>query len=71
MGKLVVERAHEQGHEVVVISRAGGIDLMTRAGLDDALRGVDVVIDVANGGVLPAGDFRDGKITFEQWAASR
>jgi uncharacterized protein YbjT (DUF2867 family) len=44
----VVERARERGHEVVVISRAGGVDLTTGAGLDDALRGVDVVIDVAN-----------------------
>jgi len=29
VGKLVVERAHERGHEVVVISRSGGVDLMT------------------------------------------
>jgi hypothetical protein len=26
---------------------------------------------IANGGVLPAGDFRSGKITFEQWASAR
>jgi len=26
---------------------------------------------MANGGVLPTGDFHRGKITFEQWAASR
>lgn len=48
VGKLVVQQAGERGHEVVVISRSGGVDLMTGAGLDDALRGVDVVIDVAN-----------------------
>ena len=48
VGKLVVEQARERGHEVVVISRSGGVDLVTGAGLDEALRGVDVVIDVAN-----------------------
>jgi uncharacterized protein YbjT (DUF2867 family) len=47
-GKLVVERARERGHEVVVISRSAGVDLVSGAGLGDALRGVDVVIDVAN-----------------------
>ncbi|MCO8274929.1 NAD(P)H-binding protein [Actinoplanes sp. TRM 88003] len=48
LGKLVVEKARAQGHEVVVISRSNGVDLLTGAGLDEALRGVDVVIDVAN-----------------------
>ncbi|GIH26238.1 3-beta hydroxysteroid dehydrogenase [Acrocarpospora phusangensis] len=48
VGKLVVEQARGQGHEVVVMSRSGGVDLISGAGLDDALRGVDVVIDVAN-----------------------
>ncbi|TYB62346.1 SDR family oxidoreductase [Nonomuraea sp. PA05] len=48
VGRLVVGRAREQGHEVVVMSRSAGVDLMTGAGLDEALRGADVVIDVAN-----------------------
>jgi len=48
VGRPVVERARERGHEVVVISRSAGVDLVTGAGLGDALRGVDVVIDVAN-----------------------
>ncbi len=48
VGKIVVERAREQGHEVVVISRSNGVDLITGAGLDEALRGVDAVIDVTN-----------------------
>lgn len=48
VGKLVVERAREAGHEVVVISRSRGVDLTTGTGLDEALRGVDAVIDVVN-----------------------
>jgi uncharacterized protein YbjT (DUF2867 family) len=45
---MVVEAARSAGHDVVVIARSAGVDLMTGAGLDDALRGVQVVIDVAN-----------------------
>lgn len=52
VGKLVVEQARERSHDVVVISRSGGVDLMTGTGLDDALHGVDVVIDVANTSTL-------------------
>lgn len=48
VGELVVERARAAGHEVVVISRSHGVDLTTGAGLDEALQGVDAVIDVAN-----------------------
>ncbi|WP_436531121.1 SDR family oxidoreductase [Actinoplanes sp. HUAS TT8] len=48
LGKLVVTAATDAGHEVVVISRARGVDLTTGTGLDEALRGVDVVIDVSN-----------------------
>ncbi|GIE88882.1 3-beta hydroxysteroid dehydrogenase [Actinoplanes regularis] len=48
VGKLVVEEARKAGHEVVVISRSRGVDLTTGAGLDEALRGADVVIDVSN-----------------------
>jgi uncharacterized protein YbjT (DUF2867 family) len=33
------------GHDVVRISRSLGVDLMTGDGLDDALRGVDAVVD--------------------------
>ncbi|WP_127502426.1 SDR family oxidoreductase [Actinoplanes solisilvae] len=48
VGKLVVAEARRRGHEVAVISRSHGVDLTTGAGLDDALRGSDVVIDVTN-----------------------
>ena len=48
VGTHVVDVARERGHEVVVLSRSNGVDLVTGAGLDIALRGVDVVIDVAS-----------------------
>ncbi|MFC7535500.1 SDR family oxidoreductase [Actinoplanes sp. GCM10030250] len=48
IGRMVTDAARSGGHDVVVISRSGGVDLMTGAGLDDALRGADAVIDVAN-----------------------
>jgi uncharacterized protein YbjT (DUF2867 family) len=49
IGKLVVAGLERDGHDVVGISRALGVDLMTGAGLDDALAGVEAVIDVTNG----------------------
>ncbi|MEU4428006.1 NAD(P)H-binding protein [Actinoplanes sp. NPDC024001] len=48
IGRMVVGAARRDGHEVRVISRSQGVDLMSGAGLDDALRGVRVVIDAAN-----------------------
>jgi uncharacterized protein YbjT (DUF2867 family) len=46
----VLER---DGHEVVPISRAHGVDLLTGSGLDDALAGVAAVVDATN---APTGD---------------
>ncbi|GAA4604195.1 uncharacterized protein YbjT (DUF2867 family) [Actinoplanes octamycinicus] len=48
VGKLVVAEAEQAGHQVVVIARSRGIDVISGAGLEEALRGVDVVIDVTN-----------------------
>ena len=48
IGRLVVGAARGQGHEPVVIARSTGVDLTTGSGLDDALAGADVVIDVTN-----------------------
>lgn len=48
VGVHVVEVARERGHEVVVLSRSAGVDLVDGSGLSDALAGVDVVIDVAS-----------------------
>jgi uncharacterized protein YbjT (DUF2867 family) len=47
-GRLVVHAAEAAGHDVTVISRARNVDLVSGSGLDAALRGIDVVIDVSN-----------------------
>ena len=47
-GAYAVAAAREAGHDVVVLSRSSGIDLLSDAGLPDALRGVQVVIDATN-----------------------
>jgi uncharacterized protein YbjT (DUF2867 family) len=47
-GRLVVDRLSRDGHQPVVLARAVGVDLVRGHGLDDALRGVDVVIDVSD-----------------------
>jgi uncharacterized protein YbjT (DUF2867 family) len=49
VGHHVVDVLHEQGHEVVAISRATGVDVITGDGLDAALAGVEVIIDTASG----------------------
>jgi len=48
VGSNVVRRLSEQGHDAVPASPATGVDVITGAGLADALAGADVVVDVAN-----------------------
>lgn len=48
VGRHVVDVARERGHEVVVLARSTGVDLVSGDGLADALAGVDAVIDTAN-----------------------
>ena len=48
VGRHVVDVARERGHEVVVLSRSTGVDLVAGTGLDTALQGVDAVIDVTS-----------------------
>lgn len=48
VGAHVVDVLRERGHEPVVLARATGIDLVSGTGVADALRGVDVVIDVVS-----------------------
>jgi uncharacterized protein YbjT (DUF2867 family) len=45
IGARTVAALERDGHEVVRISRSLGVDLVTGAGLDDALAGVDAVVD--------------------------
>lgn len=47
VGRHVVDVAEERGHEVVRMSRGTGVDVITGEGLADALKDVDLVIDVS------------------------
>jgi uncharacterized protein YbjT (DUF2867 family) len=49
VGRHIVEVARERGHEVVPMARSLGVDVISGEGLDEALRGVDVIIDAATG----------------------
>jgi uncharacterized protein YbjT (DUF2867 family) len=46
-GRHVVEVLEAAGHDVVPMSRATGVDVVTGDGLDEALAGVECIIDVA------------------------
>lgn len=48
VGQHVVEAAREAGHDVGVLSRARGVDVLTGAGVAAAVSGADAVIDVTN-----------------------
>ena len=49
LGTPLVEILEQRGHEVVPISRSLGVDVVTGDGLDEALAGVDTIIDAATG----------------------
>jgi uncharacterized protein YbjT (DUF2867 family) len=49
VGRHVVDVLAERGYDVVPMSRSSGVDVVTGDGLAEALKGVDVVIDVATG----------------------
>ena len=46
VGTYVVEESRRRGHDVVPLARSLGVDIASGDGLDAALAGVDVVIDV-------------------------
>lgn len=56
VGRHVVRVAGERGHEVVVVSRAAGVDVMggTDGAVDAALAGADAVVDVLSTSTLSA-----------------
>ena len=49
VGSPLVEILERRGHEVVPIARAKGVDVISGAGLDEALAGVDAIVDTATG----------------------
>src|SRR5688572_15469413 len=48
IGSKVATKLRQLGHEVIAASPDTGVNTITGEGLDDALKGADVVIDVAN-----------------------
>ncbi|OLT48099.1 SDR family oxidoreductase [Cellulosimicrobium sp. CUA-896] len=48
VGSQVVARLQEQGHETVVAAPSTGVDTLSGEGVDAALAGADVVVDVSN-----------------------
>ena len=48
VGRHVVDALSAGGHAPVVLARGRGVDLVSGAGLDEALSGADAVIDVSN-----------------------
>jgi uncharacterized protein YbjT (DUF2867 family) len=49
VGSHLVEILEQRGHDVVPIARSRGIDVVSGEGLDDALAGVETIIDTATG----------------------
>lgn len=49
LGRHTVELLEEAGHEVVPMSRATGVDIVTGEGLARAVAGADVIVDAATG----------------------
>jgi uncharacterized protein YbjT (DUF2867 family) len=49
VGHHLVEALTERGHDVVPISRTNGVDVITGEGLDEALAGVECIVDAATG----------------------
>ncbi len=48
IGAKVVDFLKAEGHDVVASSRSTGVDVLTGAGLADALDGADALVDVTN-----------------------
>lgn len=48
IGTKVVESLKSRGHDVVAASRSAGVDVLTGAGLADALAGAEALVDVTN-----------------------
>jgi uncharacterized protein YbjT (DUF2867 family) len=49
LGSHLVEILEQRGHDVVPIARSVGVDVVSGDGLDEALAGVETIIDAATG----------------------
>jgi uncharacterized protein YbjT (DUF2867 family) len=49
LGSQLVEVLEQRGHHVVPIARSVGVDVVSGEGLEDALAGVETIIDAATG----------------------
>ena len=49
VGSHLVEILAQRGHDVVPIARSKGVDVVSGEGLDEALVGVETIIDAATG----------------------
>ena len=49
VGAHLVEILEQRGHDVVQIARSKGVDVVTGEGLEDALAGVEIIVDAATG----------------------
>ncbi|MCX4906382.1 SDR family oxidoreductase [Streptomyces sp. NBC_00878] len=48
VGRYVVDELVTAGHDAAVLARSRGVDLVSGAGLDAAMAGVEAVVDVSN-----------------------
>lgn len=73
VGRHVTDVAREQGHDVVVLTRSTGVDLVAGTGLDVSLEGVDAVIDVTSTSTQSAAESERffGTVTRNLLAAER
>src|SRR5918992_404048 len=62
VGHHLVNVLEGSGHEVVQIARAHGVDVVTGEGLDEALTGVEAIVDTATG---PSPDKAEATAFFE------
>lgn len=47
-GRKIVDQLRSEGHQPVILARTEGVDLIQNTGLDAALGGVEIVIDVTD-----------------------
>lgn len=52
VGRHAIDVARERGHEVAVLTRGTGVDLVAGTGAEAALEGVDAVIETLNVGTI-------------------